>query len=75
MLSMRWPLTLMTPASGFNNPRISFRMTDFPDPLAPIRNSVLPWRTEKLTSRSTTLSSKASDTFSNTIAANSGSTG
>src|SRR5215203_4620096 len=68
MLSIRSPLTRMTPRSGFNSPRINFRTTDFPDPLAPSRKSVLPVRTEKVTSRSTTFSSNASDTFSNAIA-------
>ena len=74
MLSTRSPLTRMTPASGFSSPRMSFKATDFPDPLAPSRNSVLAGGTEKLTSRSTTLSSKASETFSKTIAGASEST-
>ena len=33
--STRSPLTQMTPASGLSSPRISFRIVDFPAPLAP----------------------------------------
>src|SRR5688500_10772846 len=67
-LSTRCSLTKMRPASGRSNPRISLRMTDLPAPLAPRRIRMLPSGTVKLTSRNTSCSSNASDTWSNTTA-------
>jgi hypothetical protein len=37
MLSTRSPLTEMVPESGFSRPRISLRIVDLPEPLAPSR--------------------------------------
>ncbi len=67
MVSTRSPLTYIRPPSGLSNPRISFRIVDFPDPLAPRMIFVCPGSTEKLTSRRITFSSKASDTCSSAI--------
>jgi hypothetical protein len=64
LVSTRWPLTQIAPLSGFRNPRINLRMVDLPDPLAPRISLVWPGSSSKLTSFSTTLSSKASDTRS-----------
>ena len=52
---MRSPLTQMTPASGLSRPRISFRIVDFPEPLAPRMIFVCPVSSVKLMFRSTTL--------------------
>ena len=64
---MRSPLTQIVPPSGFQRPRISFRIVDLPEPLAPRITFVCPGSSVKLTSFSTTLSSKASDTLSSTM--------
>jgi hypothetical protein len=56
------PFTQTFPLSGFSSPRISFSEIDFPAPLAPRMIFVWPLRNVKLTSRSTTVSSNASDT-------------
>jgi hypothetical protein len=72
MWSTREPWIQISPPSGFNRPRISFRIVDFPEPLAPRMIFVWPGSSEKLTSRSTTFSSNANDTFVNTTAGRSG---
>ena len=64
--STRSPFTHTTPPSAFSRPRISFRIVDLPAPLAPRMILVWPLISVKLTSRRITLSSKASDTLSNT---------
>ncbi len=46
---------------------MSFRIVDLPEPLAPRMTFVCPGSSVKLTSFSTTLSSKASDTLSSTM--------
>ncbi len=46
------------------SPRMSFRIVDLPEPLAPRITFVCPGSSVKLTSFNTTLSSKASDTLS-----------
>ena len=62
--STRSPLTQIVPPSGFSRPRISFRIVDLPEPLAPRMILVWPGSSVKLTSCRTTLSSNASDTLS-----------
>jgi len=70
---MRLPSTRIAPESGCSSPSISFRTTDFPQPLAPSRIFISPRFTAKEMSRRTTLSSKASETWSNaTIGTSSG---
>ena len=66
MVSARSPFTQISPPSGLSSPRISFRMVDFPEPLAPRMILVCPRSSVKLTSRRMTVSSKASDTRSRT---------
>jgi hypothetical protein len=72
MLSTRAPCTQICPVSGLSRPTISFRIVDFPDPLAPRMIFVWPGSSEKLTSLSTTFSSNASETLSKTTAGLSG---
>ena len=72
MSSIRWPSTRIVPASGRSSPSTSLRTMDFPAPLAPSRIRMLPFGTLKLTSRSTTCSSKANDTPSKTTAGGEG---
>ena len=62
--STRSPLTQTTPSSGFSNPRISFRIVDFPEPLAPRMIFVCPVSRVKLMFLRITFSSNASDTLS-----------
>ena len=66
MLSTRSPLTKMYPPSGFNSPRISRRIVDFPAPLAPRKIFVWPVFSVKLISSRITFSSNASVTLSKT---------
>lgn len=50
MSSIRLPLTRIVPASGRTSPRMSFRIVDFPEPLAPNRNRIPPLGRLKLMS-------------------------
>src|SRR5690606_14434652 len=64
--STRRPSTCTSPRSGLSRPRMMRRTVDFPAPLAPRNTFRRPGRSVKLTSRSTTWSSNASQTFRNT---------
>src|SRR5918995_366769 len=64
---MSCPFTHTLPVSGFSRPRINFNEIDFPAPLAPRMIFVWPRCSSKLTSRRTTVSSNAKETWSNTI--------
>ena len=66
--SMRSPLMRITPESGRMSPSINLSTRDFPAPLGPIRIAMWPSAIVKLTSRSTTASSKASATCSKATA-------
>ena len=61
---MSSPTTSTRPVSGFRKPIRIFSATDFPTPERPRMHSVSPGRTEKLTSSSTTSSSKEMETWS-----------
>src|SRR5687768_4863961 len=58
----------MAPESGLIRPRIILSRTDFPAPLGPSSIIVWPRARTKLTLRSTTLSSNASETVSKATA-------
>ena len=60
--STRWPFTHTFPSSARSSPRMIFKVSDFPAPLAPRMILVCPASRVKLTSRRITLSSNASET-------------
>ena len=64
--STRSPFTQIDAGVGLQQPGMSFRIVDFPEPLAPRMIFVWPVISVKLMSCSTTFSSNASDTWSNT---------